>query len=114
MSTEDERREYSRFTIPVIIDAQGISDIFLVPEDVSAGGFRVVVSKKPIIGESIPCTIQVLGENFQDCRGRVIWSTEISGAPGTWSIGFRVDSAGEETDLLNGKLKELSVFLRQS
>ena len=112
MPTEDERREYPRFTIPVIIDAQGISDISLVPEDVSAGGFRVVVSKKPVIGESIPCTIQVLGENFQDCRG--IWSTEISGAPGTWSIGFRVDSAGEETDLLNAKLKELSVFLRQS
>jgi len=113
MPTEDERRKYSRFTIPVVIDAPALSDVSVVPEDVSTGGFRVIVTKKPVAGDTVPCAIQILDEIFQNCRGRVVWVTENSEMPGTWTIGFSVDSTEKGIELLEEKLRELSALLKK-
>ncbi|MBT6393327.1 MAG: hypothetical protein HOJ95_01350, partial [Nitrospinaceae bacterium] len=38
MTEESIKRGFERFTLPVIIEVPGISDVPLVPEDISAGG----------------------------------------------------------------------------
>ncbi len=111
MATEEERRRHSRFTIPVVIDAPDLSGVSLVPEDVSAGGFRVVVSKRPEAGQEVSCAIQILDESFRDCRGTVVRVEERPETPGTWSIGLRVEAAEGAAGLLEKKLRELSVRL---
>ena len=114
MPEDDDRRQYSRFTIPVVIDAPALSDLSLVPEDVSAGGLQVIVSKKREVGEVVPCGIQIMDENFRNCRSRIVRVTENSGSPGSWSIGFCVDSAEAGIDRFEAKPQALSVLLKKS
>jgi hypothetical protein len=45
MKATEESRKFERFLLPVVIQAPGISELPLVPEDVSAGGFKVLVTK---------------------------------------------------------------------
>ena len=73
MKAIDESRKFERFLLPVVIQAPGISDLPLVPEDVSAGGFKVLVTKEPQLNESIECSIQISGEVFDDCEAVIAW-----------------------------------------
>ena len=90
-----------------MIDAPGLSDISIVPEDVSAGGFRIIVTKEPALGDSVQCAIQIMDQNFPNCQGRVVWKSGKTDTLGSWAIGFSVDSADKKNDLLELKLKEL-------
>lgn len=108
MNEHEERRRYSRYTIPVVIDASEISDLPLVPEDVSAGGFRVIVLEKPEVGATVHCNIQVHGERFHDCYGRVAWSGSNEQTPGSWVIGVRVDHTESDIGRLNERLREVA------
>ncbi len=108
MNENKERRRHSRYTIPVVIDAPDISELPLIPEDVSAGGFRVIVPVKPEVGTGIHCNIQVHEERFHDCYGRVAWSGKNEQTPGSWVIGVRVDHTESDIGRLNEKLKEVA------
>lgn len=112
MISLDERRQQSRFTLPVVIDAPALSKISVVPEDISTGGFRVIVTKEPAVGDSVQCAIQVMDANFPNCRGRVVWKSGKTDLPGSWAIGFCVDSAGKKNDLLESKLRELGELMK--
>ena len=107
MNEKEERRTYSRYTIPVVIDAPDISELPLVPEDVSVGGFRVIVKVKPEVGDVVYCNITVFDERFNDCYGRVAWTGENDQTPGSWVVGIRVDHADSDIGRLNEKLKEV-------
>ena len=111
MNDASERRGFTRFRIPVIIEAMDISPIPLIPEDVSAGGFKILVSSKVELQENVDCIIQIRDEVFDNCRGSVIWVREHSNDPPMWGIGFQVDDAGGEQEHFAGALKSLSDFL---
>ena len=105
MIDKEERRRHFRYTIPVLIDAPDISEVPLVPEDVSVGGFQVIVPVKPEIGEVVRCNISVFDELFNDCFGRVAWTGINDQTPGSWVIGIRVEHAESDIGRLNEKLK---------
>ena len=110
----DERRQQARFTLPVVIDAPALSEISIVPEDVSTGGFRVIVTKEPTIGDSIQCAIQIMDEVFLNCQGRIVWKSGKLDSTDSWAIGFRVDSVGKEKNLLELKLQELISLMKKN
>ncbi len=113
MVSQDERRQQSRFALPVVIDAPALSEISIVPEDVSTGGFRVIVTKEPVVGDSIQCGIQIMDSNFPNCRGRIVWKSGKTDSSDSWAIGFCVDSADKKNDLLESKLQDLIKLMKK-
>ena len=114
MSDSKDRRVYIRFQVPVVIDAPDVSDLPLVPEDMSEGGFKVLVSKKPEMGPLVPCDIQICDEVFERCEGQVVWVQENSTHPDTWFIGLTVKTAGDDRGRLVRSLEELSAQMGES
>lgn len=104
----NERRKFARYRIPVVIDAPELSELALVPEDVSATGFRVVVSAPAEVGSSAACAIQTAEEVFPVCRGRIVWLKENRTEPRSWTLGIAVRSDGKDQTRLAGLLEELS------
>ena len=90
MSAEANRRRDARYEVPAVIDSPELSDLPLLAEDVSVGGFRVVVSRKPEIQSVVECSLQVFDELFDRCAGRVVWISDNESIPDTWSVGLKV------------------------
>ncbi len=99
-----KKRQSPRFRVPVVIDVPELSEIPLVPEELSAGGFRIVVSKKPEIGASVSCFIQIADEVFENCPGRVVWAQESDLQSPAWVAGIAVNTMGGDPD---GRLASL-------
>lgn len=108
MNDSREKRQFPRFQIPVVIDSLDLSDVPLVPREVSAGGFRVVASKRPELGSSIFYSIQIIDEVFEDCLAQVVWSQESGRDPLTWVIGVNVENMEGESGRLASVLKDLA------
>jgi hypothetical protein len=105
MGDGKERREHVRHRIPVVIDALALSELPLVPEDVSAGGFCVVCARKPGVGETFACSIQTGGERFGSCAAQVVWAR---GGGERWLVGLSVRSLGGDRARLAAILQELT------
>ena len=91
MSNTAEKRQFHRYSIfsfPILIDAPSLSDIMLDPEDFSLGGFRVVVSEEPTIGDLVDCSVELKGKEYQGCNVRIAWTSENETDPPTWSVGL--------------------------
>ncbi|MEK6712509.1 MAG: PilZ domain-containing protein [Nitrospinota bacterium] len=109
MASGSELRAHPRHRIPVVIDAPALSDIPLLPEDVSAGGFCVVSLKKPVVGESFTCSIRSEEEaEFGSCVGEAVWIRERPGDPPSWGVGIAVKPLGGDRARLNLLLQKLS------
>jgi len=102
-----ESRQYPRFDLPVLIESPVLSDVPLVPEDISAGGFMVVVPEKPEVEGVVDCTLQVLGGIFHGCRAKVMWARENGEVPGAWTAGLSVELEGPDRDRLAAMLESL-------
>ena len=112
MNEFSEKRQFPRFQIPVVIDVPELSEIPLMPEELSAGGFQVVVSKKPEIGASVSCFIQIADEVFENLSGRVVWSQESGSQSSAWVAGLEVNTMGGDPDgRLASILEDLSTNL---
>ena len=101
MKTAQDQRKYARFTVPVIIQAPELSDLPLVPEDVSAGGFKVVVTKEPPRQDTIECSIQISEDVFNNCKAHVAWVRKIEGTPESWEVGLNIKTLIEDRDFLD-------------
>lgn len=104
MNEFSEKRQFPRFRIPVVIDVPELSEMPLVPEELSAGGFQVVLSKKPEIGASVSCFIQIADEVFENCSGQVVWFQESGSDSPAWVAGLVVNTMGGDPD---GRLASL-------
>lgn len=107
MGDAQESRRYPRFDLPVLIESAALSDVPLVPEDISAGGFMVVLPERPEVERVVECTLQVLGGVFPGCRARVMWARENGEVPGAWTAGLAVELAGPDRDRLAATLESL-------
>jgi len=103
----EESRRFARFNLPVLIEVPALSDVPLVPEDISAGGFGVVVSERPETASIIECTLQVLGGVFKGCHAEIMWVRENDASPSTWTVGLSVRLAGGDQERLDALLREL-------
>ncbi len=91
MSTNTERRVYPRYlavSFPILIDAPSLSDFQLFPVDISLGGYKVVVSECPVVGDLFDCSVEVKGKLFEECHGRVARVIENETAPLSWFVGM--------------------------
>lgn len=108
MSDGKERRGEARHRIPVVLDAPSVSSLPLVPDDVSAGGFCLVSTRKPEVGETFICSIQTGEEVFGSCLAEVAWARAKGGTPPLWSMGISVKSLGSDRARLAMVLQELT------
>ena len=101
---EDEKRKDARHYLPVVILAPTLSEMPLVPEDISEGGFRVLMNEEPPDGEKFDCSIQIGGQMFDGCRASVAWS--YNNGNGTWYAGITIEELHEEKDAFSLTLEE--------
>ncbi len=86
-----ENRKNPRYPIPLvemIVVIPALSDTPLVPEDVSAGGFRVVVAREPEPGVEYDLTLWVGDAAFEGFKASAIRVREAEGEPGRWDAGL--------------------------
>lgn len=112
MKTVQDQRKYTRFTVPVIVQVPELSDLPLVPEDVSAGGFKVVVTKEPPSRESFECSIQISESVFDKCMAHVAWIQKNEGIPESWDVGLTIKTLIEDRDFLDITLQKAQQNLR--
>lgn len=103
---------YERYTIPVILQIPDLSDLPLVPEDVSAGGFKVMVTKEPKTTGLVECSLQVSNEVFDECKARIAWVKKNEGTPDTWDVGLTIKTLVEDRDFLDITLHKVNKGLQ--
>ena len=81
-------RRYPRHEIPAVIEAPSISAFPLVPENISVGGFGLVLPAEPDLEMGYGCTIRVADKVFKECRARVVRLQVLETAPSSWHVGF--------------------------
>ena len=84
----EERRKNTRFKVSMQIHAPVLSDSPLVAEDVSKSGCRVVVSKKPQMGEIFECSLKIRDKEYEHCQGEVVWYMNKGTNSTHWSCGL--------------------------
>ena len=91
MNIGTEKRAFPRYlaiSFPILIDAPSLSGIMLDPVDVSMGGYRVVVSERPAVGDLFDCSVEVQGKLYEECHARVVQVIENEAAPLRWFVGM--------------------------
>jgi len=91
MGKSSEQRRFARFILPVVIDAPELSDLPIVPEDISAGGFKVMITKEPPRDNPLSCSLHVSGEFFGNCQVKVAWTKKTSSVPASWQVGLAIE-----------------------
>lgn len=101
-----DRRRHSRHELPVVVTVSTISELPLVPEDVSAGGIRLTVSKAPAPVTEVDCAIQFAGATFRISPARVVWIRPNEDDPPTWSVGLSMDLPDREREEFEAAVRE--------
>ncbi len=99
MSIGAEKRAFPRhmaISFPILIDAPSLSDLMLDPVDVSLGGYGIVVSRRPAVGDLFDCSVEVQGKLFDECHGKVARVTENEADPPTWSVGMSLQPSKDQ------------------
>ncbi len=93
MEKQIDNREYIRhfIPVPVAIVAPLLSDLRLIPEDISANGFQVVVSKNPRPDKEVECSIWVYDEEIKSIKAMPVWITKNEENPPTWTMGLQFE-----------------------
>ncbi|MDP6365483.1 MAG: PilZ domain-containing protein [Nitrospinota bacterium] len=98
MSDGSEKRQHTRYKLPVLIEAPDIANDWLRPVDVSMGGFMVNVPDEPKVGLISECAIRIQDKVFT-CKVTVVWVKEdLSEDPLSWNLGlwFKMPEDSEE------------------
>ncbi|MEK6711433.1 MAG: PilZ domain-containing protein [Nitrospinota bacterium] len=97
-----KKRGFARHRLPVVIEVPELSEVPLVPEDISSSGFGVVLQARPEEGRMVDCTLQVGGAALRNCRARIVWVRRHEEEAGAWSVGLSVELSRE----VQAKLEE--------
>ena len=110
MEEQKENRGYVRYFIlvPVVIVAPLLSDLRLIPEDISANGFQVVVSKNPHLDKEVECSIWVSDEEIQNIKAMPVWIKKNEENPPTWTMGLEFEMPEAKRDRLDSDLRKIS------
>ena len=88
-----DNRKYTRhfIPVPVAIVAPLLSDLRLIPGDISVNGFQVVVSKNPRPDKEVECSIWVHDEEIKSIKATPVWIAKNEENPPTWSVGLKFE-----------------------
>lgn len=108
MASAEDKRRYVRYHIPVpvMVRAPMLSDLRLIPEDLSACGFQVVLLNKPALEMEIDCSVYVYDHELKGIRAKPVWVTENELNPSTWIVGLEFILPEEARRSFEGRLKE--------
>lgn len=104
----ENKRKFDRFMLPVVIDAPNISELPIIPEDVSAGGFKIMLVEKPQQGALVNCSIRLAGESFDNCRAHIAWLKENPESPGTWFVGLEIEAMDGNQEDFNSLIQKVN------
>ncbi len=105
MNVASDKRHHIRYRIPVSTVLPGLSGGPTDVEDISAGGFKVVVPKKPKEGSVIEGTLHRSGTLIGRFFGRVVWLSENVNQPPSWTIGVSMDVHGGDDNRLSDEIR---------
>ena len=72
----------------------------LVPEDISAGGFRITITHRPSMGSAVPFSIRVGKNILNGCTCRVVWARNDLDKIAPWTVGLSADFSQKQLDNL--------------
>ena len=98
---------FERFSLPVTLDIPGLSDLPLIPGDVSAGGVMVIAIQKPDPESFLDCTMQISGGTAFICKARIAWERDNGTDPPSWAVGLAFDLSKEEQRKLEANVQKL-------
>ena len=102
-----ENRNACRQDISVIVEAPTLSNSPLIAEDVSSGGFKVVVSERPLDNSIHDLNIQVSDQIIEGCKAGVAWVKKSEEQSQTWSLGLSLHMNETEQEQFSEALEEL-------
>lgn len=105
---EANRRRGPRFDLPAVVVAPELSDFPLVPEDLSAGGFRVAVTKPPVPNTDVEFSLEVADLKFEGRRARIAWVRENPTPSPSWSVGLGFEMEEQERTKLEALLRKIA------
>ena len=113
----EERRQHPRYESGQVkapslyLTAHDLADGPIGPVDFSSGGFGVRLSRRPLQGSVVSCTLHVRGVALSGIPVRVSWIREEEGPPRVWSVGLAVqmdeDERGDFVTAMTGLLAEI-------
>ena len=112
MARPEEQRQYPRFHAAAWIECPLLSASPFPAEDVSAGGFRALLTHKPREGHPYQVNLRVGDSAFGPCKALVAWCQEQAQQPGLWAFGMLVMMGDEEREALTATLEETTAVVR--
>lgn len=108
MDDPRDKRRYVRYHIPVpvMIRAPQLSDLRLIPENLSASGFQVVVLSKPALEMEFDCSVYVHDHELEGIRAKPVWVSENELNPSTWLVGLEFILPEESRRSFEGQLRK--------
>ncbi|MBI3129616.1 MAG: PilZ domain-containing protein [Candidatus Tectomicrobia bacterium] len=105
-------RHHKRTASSVFIIAPELSEGPIEPVDFSSGGFGLKLSRCPLLGTTVSCTLHIGGVTLSGISARVAWTREEASPPRTWAAGLAIQfEEGERDELLialSGLLAEIA------
>jgi len=98
--------------VEMLVEAPALSDVPLVPEDVSVGGFKVVAGRRVEPGTVHEITVRISDAAFEGCRVRVKGCRETGVNTGVWAISVELMLSEEARERFALALENLSARQR--
>jgi hypothetical protein len=98
-------RKHPRFRGAAWIECPILSISPFPAEDMSAGGFRAVLTHKPLEGHPYQVTVRVGESAFGPYPALVAWSQPQAQRPGVWSFGMLIAVGDEPRERLAAALE---------
>jgi len=105
MDNGSEKRRHVRYKVPLSTILPEISDEPFVLEDVSTGGFKVVLPKKPESDTPIKGALYRSGTLIGRFFARVAWERASTTTPPSWTIGVSMDVHGGDKSRLKDEMQ---------
>lgn len=99
MEMNQENRKFARHGVPALIYIPELTDLCIVPIDISGGGFKAVLDREPPVEGSGACTFHIFGEVFEGCRVRVAWKRPLDASSSSLLAGFEIEKFDDENRL---------------
>ena len=113
MENPDERRLYARYNLPIVIEAPALSDVPCEVVNVSAGGFMVVVQRKPDPEIEYELSFKISDMVFEKCKAAVTWTRKSESNPNFWSVGLLIHMPDSEREKFLAALEEVHAKLNE-
>ena len=91
----------------VVLEALALSPDPIIPDDLSAGGFRIVAHRKSAPDKLIPCSIHIGATAIDGCICQVAWVEKRPKKPESWAMGLLLKMSDKQRKFFTSCLEEI-------